>query len=291
MSEPRRHHYVPQFLIREFAGRDRQVYVLKREGEAPIHVPRRRPPKSAFHEFDLYAMERADGTKDQLIESKFLSRVDEVAARVYREIVRIVRQGSVPTMSEATHRNFMDLYRLAFSRAPDALARTAQTIDVEEAVRRTLQKVEEAGGDVEAERARLNDPKVREREFRNAIAQARVRSAPETVNRIARLKILFGHCHGHDRRFVLSDRMIDGAGLLGEDTKPDPAPQLWFPIAPDVAFKPIEGRNQVRVLSIEEVHAINRRLYLQSRWVAATAREQLARLAREIEPERMEGWE
>lgn len=81
-----RHHYIPQFLLRAWAGADEKIEVF---WVAPQHLRSSRlTPKFTGYEDDLYALTRAEiaGMKQQDVETDFLQRLDDLAARVLQKM-------------------------------------------------------------------------------------------------------------------------------------------------------------------------------------------------------------
>jgi hypothetical protein len=76
MSDPRRHHLVPQFLLKRFAERERLAMVKR---DDVTSTPVITTPKNAAVQTDFYAVVSADGTRSVAIET-FLSAVEAQAA-------------------------------------------------------------------------------------------------------------------------------------------------------------------------------------------------------------------
>ena len=82
MNDPIRHHYVPQFYLREWAGPDGRLFWYHR----PFNrvVVRHELPKNIAYEPYLYTIR---GTTDpQILEKKFFSDLDNYAALVLQRL-------------------------------------------------------------------------------------------------------------------------------------------------------------------------------------------------------------
>jgi hypothetical protein len=86
VTTPRKHHYIPVFYLKQWAGGDRQVCEYRRVGGKVI--ARRRFPDGTGYKVDLY---RLDGVPDpvaQVFESTFMRMVDTDANYALQKIVR-----------------------------------------------------------------------------------------------------------------------------------------------------------------------------------------------------------
>lgn len=85
MNTPRKHHYVPVFYLKQWAGADRRLCEYKR---VPGKILTRRTfPDGTGYEKDLY---RVDGLPEPLaqeVESKFMHMVDTNAKRALDKII------------------------------------------------------------------------------------------------------------------------------------------------------------------------------------------------------------
>lgn len=80
MSDPRKHHYVPQFYLKRWAGEDRRVSDYRRFDGKLVH--RRRFPSETGFEIELYSVRtQTDPTRRQAVEKRLMSRIDNAAAR------------------------------------------------------------------------------------------------------------------------------------------------------------------------------------------------------------------
>ena len=91
MFNSQRHHYIPEFFIRRWAGEDGQVWSYTRPYKA-LDRKRKFPSATGF-EFDLYALSGGDPEARHSIETDFMQRVDSRAAQALQEVV--AKRGAV----------------------------------------------------------------------------------------------------------------------------------------------------------------------------------------------------
>lgn len=117
MSNPRKHHYVPVFYLRQWVSTDRQLCEYKRV--AGRIVRRRTFPDGTGYQKDLY---RIDGLPDdvaQVVEQGFMRMVDTEASQALQKMV----QGGQPGTFTARQRSAWARFLLSlWFRNPEAVA-------------------------------------------------------------------------------------------------------------------------------------------------------------------------
>jgi hypothetical protein len=80
VSAPKKHHYVPEFYLKRWAGEDRRVSEFRRFQGKLAH--RRRFPSETGFELELYSIRsHTDQNRRQIIENRLMSNIDNGAAR------------------------------------------------------------------------------------------------------------------------------------------------------------------------------------------------------------------
>lgn len=96
MSAPKKHHYVPEFYLKRWAGEDRKVSDYRRFNGGLVH--RRRFPSETGFEIELYSIRsHADPERRQIIEKRLMSQIDNGASR---SLEYMEQAGQPPTDSE-----------------------------------------------------------------------------------------------------------------------------------------------------------------------------------------------
>lgn len=122
MNSPHRHHYLPQFLLRNWSGSDGKLTAFGRvNGEISIS---RLNPRSTGFEPDLYTFRGVPAGKDVAIETKFMASViDGRAAPVLRRILC----GNVGALNPVERLSFCRFLLSLGARHPDAVATAKAT--------------------------------------------------------------------------------------------------------------------------------------------------------------------
>jgi hypothetical protein len=92
MNTPRKHHYSPEFYLKQWAGGDGRLCVYSRlicenEGFSGRIETRRKSPGATGYEWDLYRVEGLPEAAAHLVETKFMGMVDTDAARALDKII------------------------------------------------------------------------------------------------------------------------------------------------------------------------------------------------------------
>ena len=116
-NPPRRHHYIPQFYLREWTGPDKQLerYTKPIEGKLDI---KRRPTKAVGWWVDLYRAPENDPYKDHFLEWGFFKLLDDRAAQVFRKL----NAPTIPTLSGDDISIWSTFLMSLLHRTPEALA-------------------------------------------------------------------------------------------------------------------------------------------------------------------------
>ncbi len=85
MSDPKKHHYIPQFHLSSWKGPDGKVFIYKWVWKNLKTISA--SPKHTAYETDLYSIESSLSQEKSFLESEFLSPLDSTAAIIYRKMV------------------------------------------------------------------------------------------------------------------------------------------------------------------------------------------------------------
>lgn len=123
MSAPKKHHYVPEFYLKRWAGEDRKVSDFRRFEGKLVH--RRRFPSETGFEIELYSVRNhTDPEKRQIIEKRLMSRIDNGASH---SLEYMEATGKAPT--DSVHRNAWTTFLLSLiHRSPMQVERLRKSI-------------------------------------------------------------------------------------------------------------------------------------------------------------------
>jgi Protein of unknown function (DUF4238) len=87
MSEPRKHHYIPVFYLKQWAGEDRRICEYRRVKPGKI-VAHRTFPDGTGYMRDLYRVEGVPNAVSQAVEREFMRMVDTQASHALHKLMR-----------------------------------------------------------------------------------------------------------------------------------------------------------------------------------------------------------
>lgn len=116
MSEPRDHHFVPQFLLAQWCNADDKLTVYSR----PHHtvVTSELNPRSTGYERNLYAYTGLPPDQTQVVETQFMRHIDDAAAPVLRKLLA----GGLPNLTSKERSDFTWFILSLRVRHPDAIS-------------------------------------------------------------------------------------------------------------------------------------------------------------------------
>ncbi|MGJ8560973.1 MAG: DUF4238 domain-containing protein [Litorimonas sp.] len=114
MSNPKRHHHVPQFLLNEIKG-DGQLFYFDKSKSTKIIEPRN--PVTIFRRNHLYSYVDQQGQKITDTEGVYLSDLDSRASQVVEKMIERIRSRVAPNLSAAEKEIWDRFYSTQFQRS------------------------------------------------------------------------------------------------------------------------------------------------------------------------------
>lgn len=258
-NSPKRHHFIPQMILRHFADNDGQLWFWRRdflEGQV-----KKASTRNLFVEGDLYTIVHADGTKDVSLE-EFFAGLEGTGAQFINDLADIVRSNSTPSLDKGAWDFWHQFFYYHLKRTPGAIMAFAELLGfqgaVDEAVTRIKEiRVEEGGSSDETGLA--------QRIFKNAVIIAQLAGPSlEVLAAFQKLGLAIYWIGDPKKSFVIGD--VPGA--LAPFRMPDNSmsrPTLFLPLTWDIALGQTTTPKNVEIVTVdrEQVRRMN---------VATTAR-------------------
>ena len=286
-NRPKRHHHVPQLLLREFTNNDNKLhFCILGSSEGAVIKPRERvvksaTPKNLFLQKELYTQHGNHGEKDVSVE-KSLANLETKAAPVIKKIINSARANKLPELTPR-EKNIWDVFFLIQSfRTPDILDSIVnkypdwipELIDEHE---------KEYGPPTEEEIKKANDPKEIDRMKHNLRATAVTRVTTESkIFRILQSRgLIIGIIRKPNKSFIIGS---NPAVRLYHKLS-DPEAEWHLPIAHDITVThhgshPREKESLAEVTGDHTIRKINEAICKQSSFIAGPSCKLIASLAR-----------
>ncbi|MBY5329941.1 DUF4238 domain-containing protein [Rhizobium leguminosarum] len=232
MTLPKRHHYVPEMLQKNFVDEDDRLWTFdSRNRERGVW---RSSYENLFLEGHLYSYIHPDGTKDPSLEKSF-SELESEAAPVTRKIIDAARRGSCPELTTAERLTWDVFFYQQWRRVPDLFASLMTVERHRDEVERILDELERAGRRLtNQERSDLLDPHALKRMRRNLRVAALKTGSDNVLEVIGARGIVIGRVDNFKKSFVLGSRPVVKLTPAGITDLRDARVELWLPIASDV---------------------------------------------------------
>lgn len=271
--EPKRHHFIPRVLLRNFADPQQRLWFNRPEfapGETRLtHLD------NLFVEGQLNTIVELDGSVNKSAEAQF-GHIETTAGEFLPAVISAVREGAQPVLSNQAWDFWHHFFSAQWRRTPPYLESITDSVELDATMRRDIATLL-AKGAIPAEYGeRLKDPAVFAQQRKNALILARARNPGDEL--LAFLRTLglaiYRIPATTKRQFVLGDVSI---------ARPFSGAPMFMPIAPDIALGMTDRRGEVVVVPLsdrDDVRKMNSSMRRQSAVIASGDRAMLESVLR-----------
>lgn len=277
-SPPKRHHFIPQMMLRHFAAADGQLWFWRRdfaEGEV-----RKASTQNLFVEKDLYTLIEKDGAKDVALET-FFSKLEGIGARFIEDLATIVREGSTPTLDAAAWNFWGHFFYYHLKRTPGTIAAFAEAMNFDDRVAKTAKEIRairaKTGGAADEDGL---ETKIR----KNAVVIAQAAGpSPEVLAIFETLGLAIYKITDPKKSFIVGD----APGALARFPTAQAGlshPTLFLPLTWDIAVGQLTGGQRTEVISVdrEQIRRMNEASAARSLVIAGRSAELVGSLANAV---------
>ncbi|WCL55684.1 DUF4238 domain-containing protein [Gimibacter soli] len=277
-STPKRHHYVPILLLKNFCAQDGQLHVFnKKTGD--IH---RATPENAFLQNHLYSYTMASGDKNPALEIAY-SKLEDHTAPIVRKIIHAISSEKYPKLSPDERRIWDHFFVHQYKRTPEIHAPFFTDENWSRHIEAVIPKIAEKHGMSEEQvAAKFDDPKAMKRVLEKARIHALSRSSEVVEPALGKVGINIIVIAKPHKSFVIGSvpilRLDGPSTTILKNTQAE----VWLPIAHNIAIGPSWNKTGENVFWLEDGDAIrraNQQIFRQSNIVASRSVELLASLA------------
>ena len=271
MNRPKRHHYIPEMLSKQFADRKGKLYFYDKR-MPPEQGVQRSVPKNVFVEKDLYTFD-LDGDKDVYTE-EFLAKLEGKASPIIKKIVDNSRMGRLPNLTPNEKDVCVLFLFTLIKRSPDTREQYMYRLRASELLRYWYREIY---GTERIDPERMEDL-IRKvwplslREFDELMER-------EVLPTLRRMRIGIAVIQEGQTGFVIGSNPSVRIGFSADLR--DPSIQLWMAVAHDVIviFSHDDEAEILGDLSSKDVQLFNREIAKTSKVIAGNSRELIATLA------------
>lgn len=276
--DPKNHHFIPKFLLREFADKDGRVYYVHRKSK--LDYPVKKLVDDIFSGHRLNSLTSNDGTFDNSTEHE-LAEIDSLASEVLRYMKSTLELGKTPSLS-FEQRHIWDVFIcILHKRSPILKRKIATKQFIDEQLEDSIDWLEKARGPIPSNiREKIASEDWRKNALKYASVKSTTKLGEDVIAALAAKGLCFAKIVKSTKSFIIGDipflRM--GDGISSELSKP--TTELWLPITPTIAVSPFGRRgNDVTVeLTDIAIRKINACIWQQSEGAASTSSQLLVSL-------------
>ncbi len=264
-NDPKKHHYVPCLLIRNWMDDNKKVWVCRKEEPDP--GVRQAHYKNMFFENHLYTTRSSDGqSRDRSLEYKFAD-IERKVAPIVQEICKSARQEKMFQLSQEQRCIWNDFFAFQVRRTPDFINATGFYKEYEPKVNQLVEELSENISIEDKENLISSLTNKEDREFVRVKAQGA--PGPRVGNALAQSGMIVGYIKKNNKSFVLGSNPIVNAGDCEFHVSRSPNLENWFPIAPDVAVCMILRDRRTGFILMEDkddtaIRSINLKIFRNS---------------------------
>ena len=241
MSPPKRHHYVPNMILRNFTNDGGQLHCWRRAGTK--NKIWKAPPENAFVVGHLYTKRDEFGNPDMSIE-KDLSVVEGNAAAVIDKVINCSLNGNCPRLSPSERERLGRFIDHQHRRTPEIHALIDNDLENWEADLLASFEREYGRLPTEEERAEIEDPELRRRMKQKMIADlAGLPPEDDVLKLYAERPIEFRVIRNERKSFVIGSRSEPGK---------------WFPVHKQVVFRLVAEDGPDSLTEIHDMAVVRR---------------------------------
>ena len=270
-----RHHYIPQWLLRNFQDRSGKIYGFRKSD--PARGIFTTTPKNLMVEKNFYTL-RGDSEPDRQRAEKEYSRRETFAKPVADKIIAAARSNAWPRLT-LRERMSIQLFHLdTWRRTPDVAAEKRENMgpfDLDAFLESYRKERNLNADDIAFIREHVLDPDTRK--VIDHDARIRASAGPPTQDvfwYLADMGLGIARIANPGKSFVIGSYALAFARYRGEE-------HFWLPISHDVAVEPYgnAGTEYLVELNDDCVRSINEASFRESSIVAARSKRLLRSLA------------
>ncbi|TCU13731.1 DUF4238 domain-containing protein [Rhizobium sullae] len=249
MNTPKRHHFVPQMLLRRFCDETGRLWYYNKK--APRIGVASGAPQALFYEKHFYSLDEG-GVRDTSLESYF-SQLEGEANTVIEKICAAARAGRQPNLSISEKKVWNLFFYFQWKRTPDSISSKMSYADFEETLAESIAEFEQRFRPLTGEeRRRILSEAGKKRLRENARVKATGDPGTVVQDVLNNMGIAIAVLRKPNKSFVIGSKTVVKLTSPGETSLGQPGVEVWLPIAADVAVCVVPQRGHEIVMTLNE---------------------------------------
>lgn len=256
MSLPKRHHFVPEVILKRFVDEDGWLQLYSRRDR------RTRPtkPSNAFCEGHLYSEIDRDGHKDPRVELE-LSWLERAIEPILSKFELSAQTGELPNLSAADLLIWRFFFVVQWRRVPDLHQTVATDEESEAELHRILDEMAKRFPDRVVEIEAMREPVEVKRTIRNARVSGVTEVSERVMNALATRGVAILSITAPTKALIIGSRPVVQLAFREGLNLTDEATEMWLPISSKVAIG-VGPKDQREIIYHLNDHAAIRHLNL-----------------------------
>ena len=275
MSIPIRHHYIPQFILRNFTDEQDYLHCYRKSNRKVF----RTKPTNIFVENNLYTQLDEKGQENFSAELEIAKSIEGPAKSVLNKIMHSGRKGVVPRLKKSEKRIWDEFLFCQLTRLPKSL----NSIDGSEILSSVLEDFERDIRPLTVDERRIySDPEQQRMLTQNAWSKVVSEPGGEFINVLEKKGLLICVIRNHKKSFIIGDSPDIRATHKGITDLTHPEVRILFPVSHDIVITQGNKKREEKIAPLSDtmlIRQINEVVYRQSEVIAGRSSELISSLA------------
>lgn len=249
MNTPKKHHFVPQMLLRRFCDDGGKLWYYTKK--APHIGVASGTPQALFYEKHFYTLDEG-GIRDTSLETYF-SQLEGAANAVIEKVCTAARAARQPGLT-VQEKTVWDLFfYFQWKRTPDSISSTISYAEFEKSLAESVAEFEQRFRPLtDEERGRILSEAGKKRLRENARVKAIGDPGAVVQTVLNNMGIGIAVIRKPNKSFVIGSRPVVKLTPPGETRLGQPDVEVWLPVAADVAVCFIPGKGEEIVITLDD---------------------------------------
>lgn len=281
MSKSKKHHYVPESILKNFCFNGTSTYYIRRDSSRKSIEPRN--IDSIFCRRHLNSFERDDGSKNDLVERFFAYELDNHVPGWFEIFLTARRTGNLDFGSEGMRNLFVQFFYYHKKRNPDfvepIVSEVAEQIFGQDAVQEFESRHRKLTIE---ERIQFQTPDFRQRCLNNSRVENFSRQSKKILERLRLMKIVVATPIKKNKQFIVGSYPVVRFENYRRQELGEEGVELWTTFSPKIAVGFVASHDTPDCIALpdSEVRKLNKTLTKQSSAVASGSSELLRSLVK-----------